>query len=511
MSDSSRAARGLTDHVRLSQSSIEFPNVAQRNGAGERPILRQYATGLVVTDAAVIAIAIGLAIAIRFGIDQPAPAQGNLDLDYLTLGALIGFGWWAILGVFRTRAHNVLGSGPEEYTRLTRATVYFFGIVAIVSVLLRVELSRGFLAIAFPLGFGLLLLTRHLWRRWLIRARSRGEMMSNVLVIGGPESANQITRWLLRNQHAGFRVTGVWVPDRTQTGGEWLDVPDASIPVMGTSRSLSDAIRVSEARAVMVTDTEHLGSRGLKQLTWDLHGSEIDLLVSPNVMDVAGPRIHLSAVANMPFLHLEEPRFRGASKAGKAIFDRAMAVSVLLLISPLMITAAIAVKLSSQGPIIYRSERIGVGGEPFYMLKFRSMVVDADSQLAALRAMDTSDRGPLFKMREDPRVTRVGAFLRKYSIDELPQLLNVLKGEMSIVGPRPPLRQEVEQYEGDAHKRLLVKQGVTGLWQVSGRSDLDWEETLRLDLDYVENWSMVRDLQIIWRTVRAVTRGSGAY
>jgi exopolysaccharide biosynthesis polyprenyl glycosylphosphotransferase len=291
---------------------------------------------------------------------------------------------------------------------------------------------------------------------------------------------------------------------------EWLDIPTAFIPVMGTQRTLADALNISEADVVIVTDTEHLGHDGLKDLAWQLEGQSIDLMVSPNVIDVAGPRIHVRGVSNMPFIHLERPTYAGAAKFAKLAFDKSFALAFLIVAAPALLGIAVAIKLDSRGPVLYRSERIGVGGEPFFMLKFRSMTRDADKLILTLAGSDEG-AGPLFKIKDDPRVTKVGKFIRRYSLDELPQFINVLRGEMSVVGPRPPLRREVEQYSGSAQRRLLVKQGVTGLWQVSGRSDLTWEETVRLDLDYVENWSMMRDLQIIWRTFRAVTSSQGAY
>jgi lipopolysaccharide/colanic/teichoic acid biosynthesis glycosyltransferase len=188
-----------------------------------------------------------------------------------------------------------------------------------------------------------------------------------------------------------------------------------------------------------------------------------------------------------------------------------VAAIALLLLSPLFIVLTLAVRWSSAGPALFRQVRVGRDGGTFMMLKFRSMYCDAEERLAEL--VDQSDvrDGVLFKMRNDPRITRIGRLLRRYSLDELPQLINVLNGSMSLVGPRPPLPVEVAQYEDHVHRRLLVKPGVTGLWQVSGRSDLSWEESVRLDLRYVENWSLSEDLLILWKTARAVTLGSGAY
>jgi len=267
-------------------------------------------------------------------------------------------------------------------------------------------------------------------------------------------------------------------------------------------------LEIADAGAVIVTDTEHLGHTGLKELTWDLQAQGVDLLVSPNVVDISTPRITLRHVAAMPFLHLEKPQYEGATRWSKVLFDRAFAAGALVALAPVLIVSALAVRFTSRGPVLYRSERIGVGGEPFEMLKFRSMVADAEAQKSAL---ESDQAGVLFKVRSDPRVTKVGAILRRFSIDELPQLINVLRGDMSIVGPRPPLRAEVEKYEEGVGRRLLVKQGITGLWQVSGRSDLSWDDTVRLDLDYVENWSLGRDMKIIWLTVKAVVAGRGAY
>ena len=190
--------------------------------------------------------------------------------------------------------------------------------------------------------------------------------------------------------------------------------------------------------------------------------------------------------------------------------DRLLALGLLVVAAPLLLLVAVAVKMSSPGPVLYRQTRIGVRGRPFQMLKFRSMVADAEARRRELEAMNEDD-GLKFKIRNDPRVTRVGAWLRRFSVDELPQLWNVVRGEMSLVGPRPPLPAEVAAYDSDATRRLRVRPGLTGLWQVSGRSDLSWEESLRLDLRYVDNWSFIMDLSILWRTWRAVLSRSGAY
>jgi exopolysaccharide biosynthesis polyprenyl glycosylphosphotransferase len=261
---------------------------------------------------------------------------------------------------------------------------------------------------------------------------------------------------------------------------------------------------------VAVSNTEYLGTEGMRALAWELESVDVDLVVTAGVVDVAGPRLHARPVAGLPWLHVDKPQYRGASKVGKLALDVAGSLFGLLLLSPLMLAVALAIKLESRGPVFYRAQRVGLNGQPFTMLKFRSMKVQAEADRDALLHLNQGS-GPLFKMRVDPRVTRVGRLIRRASIDELPQLINVLLGHMSIVGPRPPLPDEVMAYTSDVHRRLLVKPGLTGLWQVSGRSDLSWEESVRLDLYYVENWSTISDLIIIWRTVGAVLQGRGAY
>jgi exopolysaccharide biosynthesis polyprenyl glycosylphosphotransferase len=285
----------------------------------------------------------------------------------------------------------------------------------------------------------------------------------------------------------------------------------ADIPVLGSERDVLSAIDECGADTVAVTATEHLGHKGIRKMIWDLEKKDVDLVVAPGVVDVAGPRLVMRPVAGFPLIHVEKPQYNGATRFSKVAFDLTFAALVLVLISPVLLAVAVAVKMTSRGPVFYKSERMGIDGKPFSMIKFRSMTVDADQQVAHLLDRNEGAGGVLFKMRDDPRVTPVGKILRRFSLDELPQFINVLRREMSVVGPRPPLRREVETYNGDVRRRLLVKPGVTGLWQVSGRSDLSWEETVRLDLSYVENWSMVGDLLIIAKTVKAVAGSDGAY
>jgi len=265
------------------------------------------------------------------------------------------------------------------------------------------------------------------------------------------------------------------------------------------------------ADTLVITSADRLTPERVRKLSWALEPGRQHLVMAPSLTDVSGPRIHMRPVAGLPLMHVETPRFEGAQAFVKRIFDLIVSFLLIVLSSPLLIVLAIIVKTSSPGPVLYRSERIGLNGRPFRMLKFRSMRDGSDAQLAQLLAMEGKGDSPLFKLKDDPRVTPIGRILRRYSLDELPQFFNVLDGSMSLVGPRPQVAAEVALYDDVAHRRLLLKPGITGLWQVSGRSDLPWADALRLDLYYVENWSLIGDLVILWRTAKAVVQRSGAY
>lgn len=469
-----------------------------------------YARRLVATDALVLVAAITMGVFLRFGVGSQ-PRGGAFPVSSGATATFIASGWLLALHVGRTRHPSVLGTGVEEYRRVIRSSVTYFGVVAIVSLALDLTWSRGYLAITFPLGVLGLLASRKVWRHLLHRRRRGGAMVSNALVIGGMRSAADITRYLRARPESGVRVTGVWAPDRASERTEWLDVPDTFVPVLGADRTLVEVVRLVEAEMVVVTDSEHLGHQGLKELMWELEGLGVDLRMSPNVVDVSGSRIQLSTVAGLPFLAVDEPSYREAASWPKRLIDRFGAGIAVLLLSPVLLTCAAAVALTSRGPILYRQERIGLDGQPFQMLKFRSMHVDADARLAGLLDERGLGVGPLAKLKDDPRLTPAGGLLRRFSLDELPQLFNVLFGTMSLVGPRPQRQFEVDLYDHVAHRRLRVLPGMTGLWQVSGRSDLSWEDAIRLDNYYVENWSMTADLVILWKTVRAVVASEGAY
>ncbi len=309
-----------------------------------------------------------------------------------------------------------------------------------------------------------------------------------------------------KHPHLGWRVDAVCTTDGPGIDGDRLD----GVPVVGRLADVADHVRRDGYRVVAVTPDAHWSPDRLQRLSWNLEGSDAEMVVAPVLMEVAGPRLHVDAVLGIPLLRVSMPAFTGGRRAVKGVVDRLGALILLLVLAPLMLLVALLVATDSRGGVFYRQRRVGKDGREFTILKFRTMIPDADRVRAALAYLNEG-AGPLFKMRRDPRVTRIGAVLRRYSLDELPQLFNVLTGSMSLVGPRPPLPEECAAYGPDIRRRLKVKPGLTGLWQISGRSDLSWEEAVRLDLRYVEDWSLALDTVILWKTLRAVVQGQGAY
>ncbi|OJZ72656.1 polyprenyl glycosylphosphotransferase [Mycobacterium paraffinicum] len=469
----------------------------------------KYSHHLRISDTVIVCASVLLAQYVRFG--EIANTSGYSDVAMTMLSFLFAALWLSALAVFQTRSPRVIGAGIDEYRRIGSASFWTFGIIAMVTLLAKVDLARGYLAIALPVGTVGLLGSRSLWRKHIRQLRANGQCQTTVLAIGDRKAVSHLAHELSRNPLDGYVVVGVCIPGYGPPRGNTIALGGRAVPILGDVSHAVAAIQACGADTVAVTQTDHFGMHGIRELMWQLETMDVDVVVSPGVMDVAEARLTLRPTAGMPLLHVEKPQYEGTQRFQKQVFDFLFSLAALIATSPILIAAAAAVKLTSKGPVFYPSERIGIDGKPFRMLKFRTMVDGADTQIEHLLALNESAGGMLFKMREDPRVTPVGRILRRFSIDELPQFINVLKGDMSVVGPRPPLRREVENYESDVKRRLLVKPGVSGLWQVSGRSNLSWEESVRLDLSYVDNWSMSGDLMIIAKTVKAVLTSHGAY
>lgn len=461
---------------------------------------------LLATDVAAVVIAVSFAQTVRYGLGWPTPRPDHTLLGDTIVSVLVAAAWIAALSLNASRDRRILGIGSLEYKRVFDATFSVFALLAIVSVLFVLGIARGYLVLAFPLGLFLLVFGRWAWRKWLVRQRLAGGHLLRSVLVGSPDSIQYMADQLSRFPYAGYSAIGVCLP-RVQAS-EVSEV--AGLPVLGSFADVADVAHNHHADSVILTSSDQLPPSTVRRIAWSLETSRVELAVAPALTEIAGPRIHIRQLAGLPLLNVAVPQYEGSKHAVKSIFDVTTAVVLGILLSPLLFVLALTVRLTSRGPVIFRQERVGLNGKTFRMLKFRTMVDGAENRLGELMPLNEGS-GPLFKVRDDPRVTRVGRFLRRYSLDELPQLWNVIRGDMSIVGPRPPLPSEVERYEPDVRRRLLVKPGVTGPWQISGRSDLSWAEGVRLDLFYVENWTLFGDLLMIWRTLRVVITRNGAY
>jgi exopolysaccharide biosynthesis polyprenyl glycosylphosphotransferase len=445
--------------------------------------------------AAVAAITTALGVGTR-GWDLAAAAE------YSCIGAGVAL---TLMAGMRCWDSQVIGQGAEEFNRLVRAFLGSSLVLALIGYLFKADELRPWVVGVLPATGAGILAGRYLIRRVLHAARRENACMASVLVVGTEDGVADLVTRTRRDLHHGWSVTAACTSTGPVDGHGSID----GIPVVGDLDEVAHHVAEFGIDVVAVSPTPGWSSRRLQALAWALEGTGVDLVVDPGLMEIGGPRLHVAPVDGIPMLRLTEPRFDGVTRAVKAGVDRIGAAALLFVLAPVFLTLAVLIKRDG-GPVFYRQERVGLNGTTFRMVKFRSMVVNADQMVTSLAGTNEA-AGPLFKMKTDPRVTKVGATLRRLSLDELPQLFNVLGGSMSLVGPRPPLAREVATYADDARRKLLVRPGMTGLWQVSGRSDLSWDESVRLDLRYVENWSPTLDANILWKTVGAVLRGRGAY
>jgi exopolysaccharide biosynthesis polyprenyl glycosylphosphotransferase len=484
------------------------PLEAQTTGQsdGGVPInVRWCVAGLVAADATAAGVAAAVALWLRFGDSHVVALSG---IPYVLVAAAFPPTWVAIMMFAGGYEPRSLAVGPEEYRRVANATVWFLAALVALSFVTRSDLSRGFVALATLLAAVLTLAGRYAARRRLRRVIAGGRPRYRVMAIGSLDEVRGLCRHLRRFPHAGFDVVAACVPGCSGR----IDLSDGSVPVV--SDSVDDPVGALQrvgADTIAIAGTNSLAPGQLRRLSWQLEGTGTDLVVAPSVTDVAGPRIVVRPVQGLPLLHIEEPSFSGMRRLAKEVSDRLTAAVLCVLCLPLLLTIAVAIRFDSPGPLLFRQVRLGQHGRSFVLWKFRTMSESAERQHAALTALNETD-GALFKIRDDPRVTRAGRVLRRLSLDELPQLWNVITGSMSLIGPRPlPLASGQESMGEEGRRRLLVKPGMTGLWQVSGRSDLSWEDSLHLDLYYIENWSVTMDAVVLWKTVGAVLGGRGAY
>ncbi|MBB1252164.1 sugar transferase [Streptomyces sp. OF3] len=474
------------------------------NGAIGQPASdweQRYRRTVITTDAVTTAIVVA-AIGGFFGARDAANWHEKWGIlafgtELLVLGSL---------AVNRSWAPAVLGQGAEEFRRLGRALFTATVVLALGGIALTSRNIKLWIFVAIPAIALVTMTARYLLRLRLHRQRNEGRCLRPVLAAGSPATLLDLINRTRRFPHLGWRVDAVCTTDGRGLEGDRLD----GVPVVGRLADVAGHVRRDGYRVVAITPDPHWSPDRLQRLAWNLEGSDAEMVVAPVLMEVAGPRLHVDAVLGIPLLRVSMPTFTGGRRAVKGVVDRLGAAFLLVLFAPLMLLVGLLVLVDSRGGVLYRQRRVGKDGREFTILKFRTMVDGADRARAGLAALNEG-AGPLFKLRRDPRVTRVGAVLRRYSLDELPQLFNVLTGSMSLVGPRPPLPEESASYGPDIRRRLLVKPGLTGLWQISGRSDLSWDEAVRLDLRYVEDWSLALDAVILWKTLRAVLHGQGAY
>jgi len=454
---------------------------------------------LVLVDLSAIAAAACLTAALA---DEPVEVLGAATVPLPIVAAVFVLGWVVALGATRSRSLRLVGAGLEQYRRVLTGSVCFACGLGIAAVVLDLQVSPLCFAVALSSGLVSALVGRWLVRRVVVGRRIRGESLTPTLVVGPANQAAELIADLRRRPDAGYSACGVCLQ---------ADAPGATIPDQvrhHPAEQLAAAALSGLYGAVMVCDG--LDGAAVRSLAWELENSPVEMILLPRLADVAGPRLQVSDVEGLALVHVDLPQFSGRKLWWKRGFDLIFSALALILLLPVFLLVALLIKLDDGGPVIFRQERIGRNGKPFVIHKFRTMCVDAEAQIDAL-IQSCGGEALLFKLEHDPRVTRLGAMLRRYSIDELPQFWSVIRGGMSVVGPRPQVSREVAEYTDRHYRRLLIKPGITGLWQVSGRSELSMEESIRLDLRYVENWSIMGDLTIIVKTVRVVVLPSGAF
>ena len=431
---------------------------------------------------------------------------GDSSNDYAILSVALPVVWITVLAAAGSYDRRFMTTGAEPFRIVFNSGLVLLAFAAIVSFAARAQLSREWVGVTVLVLTPLTLVGRYAGRKYLHHLIGRGRSLHRVLVAGSTREVADVVGHLRRAPYAGFSVLAVCRLDAGQHGTALLGVESFD----GDVDSLFARAQEIGADTIAIAGSSTFPEGGLRRLAWQLEGSDIQLIVAPAVSDFAGPRIVVRPVDGLPLLTIDEPDLHGVRRVAKDLIDWTIAAVLLVLTFPLMLVIAIGIKRGDSGPIFFRQTRVGREGRDFDIWKFRTMTIDAEHQQADLQGHNEHD-GILFKIRQDPRVTPLGAFLRRHSLDELPQLVNVVRGEMSLVGPRPPLPSEVERF-GDVHRRrLLVKPGMTGLWQINGRTDVPWEEATRLDLHYVENWSVALDLMVLWNTFAVVWHGRGGY
>ena len=455
---------------------------------------------LVAADLVVLVIAAVIALQARglLPFDRSDP-NGVILFSLPVVGAV----WLTLTNAFGAYQLRHQRAGATEYKRVVMASFTTAGMVGITSYLFKAEFPRGLYILLFTVGTVGLITARFVRRQVMHTVHRKGALLTPVIVAGESGHVDAIAKVLRRESWLGYRVVGAVTSNR-------VEQTPSGLPVLGSMADTVSVIDEHDIATVIFAEGSFASPADFRRMAWELEEQDIQMIVVPALTDISAQRLDVRPVAGLPLVDVDRPQAIEAARWIKRTGDVIGSAFLLLLVAPVMGLVALAIKLEDGGPVMFRQTRVGLKGQTFDCLKFRSMCVDAEARLAALAAQNEG-AGPLFKMTHDPRITRVGRFIRRFSLDELPQLWNALRGDMSLVGPRPALPTEVAQYDSDTRRRLDVRPGLTGLWQVSGRSNLSWDDTVRLDLYYVDNWSMVQDLMILAKTARAVVGSSGAY
>lgn len=457
---------------------------------------------LAVSDAVTIGLASAGAYLARDALGEAGLVRGFAN-ELPTALAVLPL-WLLVLHLSGAYRPQYLNTGGDAFRRFVSGASVGTLTLGFVSFALNLSLSRLYVGLLFAFVLVLGSATRLAVRADLRRRRVRGRFQQNVVIAGADEEAVETAQALQRDDHGGYRAVG-FVAEDLPVGSVVVE----GLSVLGRPEEILDVAYDTRAGLVLASPSG-LRPGTLRELTTSLEGSPVDFAVAPSLFQVVSRRVTVESVANVPILHVDQVRLERGKAFLKRTFDLAVAVLLLMGTMPVLVVAAALVRFGDGGPALFRQVRVGRGGREFEIVKLRTMVVDAEERLADIEHLNEAGHA-FFKVREDPRVTRVGRFLRKWSIDELPQLWNVLRGDMSLVGPRPPLPNEVEKYEAWQLRRLRVRPGITGVWQTSGRSEVPFDEAVRLDLFYIENWSLGFDLFLLGKTVLAVLGRRGAY
>jgi exopolysaccharide biosynthesis polyprenyl glycosylphosphotransferase len=459
-----------------------------------------YVRRAALVDMSCMLIAASLAVNIRFN------SPSSRSAAYLGITFALPLLWGVTVRLCGGYDPKLIGVGSDEFRKVLNAGVCLTAAVAIASYVTSFDLARTYVAIALPTATVLDLFARYWLRKRLHARRIAGDAMQRVVAVGHPDSVASLISELGRWHSHGLSVVGVCL-----TGDTTFFSSISGVPVVGGIDETTRAVVALDADTVAVLACPELSGARMRELAWELEESGTDVYIAPTLLDIAEARTTIRPIAGLPLLHMEHPQRAGSKLVIKSLLDRTAAAIALLMLTPAFAAIAIRIRVEDGGPVFFKQIRVGRNGQPFKVWKFRTMVINAERLQANLTEQNEGN-GALFKMRRDPRITKPGTWLRRYSLDELPQLVNVVRGEMSIVGPRPALPEETAKYNGThMTRRIVVKPGITGLWQVSGRSDLSLADSMRLDVHYVENWSLILDLQILWKTAWAVFGGDGAY